>query len=168
MIIVLVTKLLKMSLVDASAVVAWLFSDEMKPEFERLWIWEILNIALEHVSGHVRRNRQAIENAKLKKEEKELNDEKDDFDMETNEHDDMADPNAVESFVKESEFADLHECLKNLLLDVLHKFTVTLTEHIVNSESSGNDFQNNWYLYVTGRFKNVFLKVKILLICNVI
>ncbi|KAK6114103.1 MIF4G like family protein [Brugia pahangi] len=158
MIIVLVTKLLKMSLVDASAVVAWLFSDEMKPEFERLWIWEILNIALEHVSGHVRRNRQAIENAKLKKEEKELNDEKDDFDMETNEHDDMADPNAVESFVKESEFADLHECLKNLLLDVLHKFTVTLTEHIVNSESSGNDFQNNWYLYVTGRFKNVFLK----------
>nr|CDP91106.1 Bm3900, isoform h [Brugia malayi] len=158
MIIVLVTKLLKMSLVDASAVVAWLFSDEMKPEFERLWIWEILNIALEHVSGHVRRNRQAIENAKLKKEEKELNDEKDDFDMETNEHDDMADPNAVESFVKESEFADLHECLKNLLLDVLHKFTVTLTEHIVNSESNGNDFQNNWYLYVTGRFKNVFLK----------
>nr|CDP97474.1 Bm10287, isoform a [Brugia malayi] len=158
MIIVLVTKLLKMSLVDASAVVAWLFSDEMKPEFERLWIWEILNIALEHVSGHVRRNRQAIEKAKLKKEEKELNDEKDDFDMETNEHDDMADPNAMESFVKESEFADLHECLKNLLLDVLHKFTVTLTEHIVNSESNGNDFQNNWYLFVTGRFKNVFLK----------
>lgn len=39
--------------------------------------------------------------------------------MEINDHD-MADPNAMEPFVKESEFADLHECLKNLLLDVLH------------------------------------------------
>ncbi|OZC08286.1 hypothetical protein X798_04637 [Onchocerca flexuosa] len=38
------------------------------------------------------------------------------------------------------------------------KFAITLAEHIVNSESSGRDFQNNWYLYVTGRFKNVFLK----------
>ncbi|VBB33095.1 unnamed protein product [Acanthocheilonema viteae] len=157
MIIVLVTKLLKMSLVDASAVVAWLFSDEMKPEFERLWIWEVLNRALEHVSGHVRRSRQAIENSKLEKEQKESDHEKNDFDMETEEHD-MADPNTMKSFAKESEFADLHECLKNLLLDVLHKFTVTLAEHIVNSESSGSDFRNNWYLYVTGRFKNVFLK----------
>ncbi|VDK86679.1 unnamed protein product [Litomosoides sigmodontis] len=162
MIVVLVTKLLKMSLVDASAVVAWLFSDEMKSEFERQWIWEVLTRALEHVSGHVHRTRQAIEDAKMEKKGKESDTEKDDFvsvlaDMETNEHD-MTDPNTVESFVKESEFADLHECLKNLLLDVLHKFTVTLTEHIVNSESSGNDFQNNWYVYVTGRFKNVFLK----------
>lgn len=40
-------------------------------------------------------------------------------DMEADEHE-MADPNTAESFVKESEFADLHECLKNLLLDVLH------------------------------------------------
>uniref|UniRef100_A0A8R1XU70 Nuclear cap-binding protein subunit 1 n=1 Tax=Onchocerca volvulus TaxID=6282 RepID=A0A8R1XU70_ONCVO len=172
MIIVLVTKLLKMSLVDASAVVAWLFSDEMKHEFERLWIWEILNRALEHVSGHVHRSRQAVENRKLKNERKDSDHEKDDFDMEADEHH-ITDPNAVELFVKESEFADLHECLKNLLLDVLHaifsslieynglcfqKFAITLAEHIVNSESSGRDFQNNWYSYVTGRFKNVFLK----------
>lgn len=39
--------------------------------------------------------------------------------METDERD-IADPNTVEPFVRESEFADLHECLKNLLLDVLH------------------------------------------------
>ncbi|KAM3727998.1 Nuclear cap-binding protein subunit [Dirofilaria immitis] len=157
MIIVLVTKLLKMSLVDASAVVAWLFSDEMKSEFERLWIWEVLDRALEHVSGHVRRSRQAIENGKCKNEQKDSHHENNDFDMEVDEHG-KTDPSTVERFIKDSEFADLHECLKNLLLDVLHKFTVTLAEHIVNSESSGSDFQNNWYLYVTGRFKNVFLK----------
>lgn len=51
--------------------------------------------------------------------------------METNEHD-MADPNTMESFVKESEFAALHDCLKNLLLDVLHASVLCLFWKIGN------------------------------------
>lgn len=45
----------------------------------RLWIWEVLNRALEHVSGHVRRSRQTIEKAKLEKERKQLVHEKEDY-----------------------------------------------------------------------------------------
>ncbi|VDN02912.1 unnamed protein product [Thelazia callipaeda] len=156
MITVLVTKLLKMSIVDASSVVAWVFSDEIKPEFERLWVWEVLSRALEHVSGHVRRSKAALVNMKLRRKWKGQNRDED-FVMETDEQS-MVHLNATEVPVKENEIEVLDECLKNLLLDVLHKFTVTLTEHIINCENNGTNFETSWYLYVTGRFKNVFLK----------
>uniref|UniRef100_A0A914RZ86 MIF4G-like type 2 domain-containing protein n=1 Tax=Parascaris equorum TaxID=6256 RepID=A0A914RZ86_PAREQ len=50
-------KMVTMTIVDSSAIVAWIFSDEMKFEFERLWTWELLGDAVEHVSGHLRRCR---------------------------------------------------------------------------------------------------------------
>uniref|UniRef100_A0A1I7XEC4 Nuclear cap-binding protein subunit 1 n=1 Tax=Heterorhabditis bacteriophora TaxID=37862 RepID=A0A1I7XEC4_HETBA len=51
----------------------------------------------------------------------------------------------------------LRDFQKNLFLDVLHKFTILLTEFIVNCETDGTDFRTSWFAWISGRFKQVFL-----------
>uniref|UniRef100_A0A914DAF4 Uncharacterized protein n=1 Tax=Acrobeloides nanus TaxID=290746 RepID=A0A914DAF4_9BILA len=37
------------------------------------------------------------------------------------------------------------------------KFTVLLTEHLLNCDTENTPVETDWYIYTTGRFKHVFL-----------
>uniref|UniRef100_A0A9J2PE73 Nuclear cap-binding protein subunit 1 n=1 Tax=Ascaris lumbricoides TaxID=6252 RepID=A0A9J2PE73_ASCLU len=172
MMCVIANKMVTMTIVDSSAIVAWIFSDEMKFEFERLWTWELLGDAVEHVSGHLRRCRIKLEevrkrnNAKREEvikrgAEAKVSPSPENSDADKDSSDDSKDEdemNQEDENSLEIEIDDLREYLENLLLDILHKFTVKLTEYIVVCDSKGKDFNTSWYKYFTDRFRGFFLK----------
>ncbi|RCN26824.1 hypothetical protein ANCCAN_27447, partial [Ancylostoma caninum] len=49
-IIILVDKMLKMQILDCGVVISWIFSESLRSENDRQWIWEVLNTALERLS----------------------------------------------------------------------------------------------------------------------
>ncbi|VDK17341.1 unnamed protein product [Anisakis simplex] len=166
---VVANKMVTMTIIDASTIVAWIFSDEMKSEFERMWTWELLCGSVEHVIGHLRRCRKKLENAQRKSAGKNKSSHQNSENMDTDKIDnddaskdeeefDDDEQNDEDLGSLESEFEDLREYLQNLLLDVLHKFTVKLTEHIVNCDTKGEDVNTSWYKYFTARFRGFFLK----------
>lgn len=48
----LVDKLMKMRIVEPTSVVNWVFCEDMKNEFHRSWVWNILNIAIYRLDCH--------------------------------------------------------------------------------------------------------------------
>lgn len=48
---------------------------------------------------------------------------------------------------------------KRLFLIVFQRFIMILTEHIVNSDTEGQDFDTDWYRWTIGRLQQVFLLV---------
>lgn len=57
-----------------------------------------------------------------------------------------------------TDIAHNEEILRNLLLNICNKFTVILTEHMLNCKTDGTEFETNFYNFVAGRFKYIFLK----------
>lgn len=53
MMVVLIDKLLKLQIVDCSAVATWIFSKEMTGEFTKLYLWEILHLTIKKMNKHV-------------------------------------------------------------------------------------------------------------------
>lgn len=53
MMVVLIDKLLKLQIVDCSAVATWIFSKEMTGEFTKMYLWEILHLTIKKMNKHV-------------------------------------------------------------------------------------------------------------------
>ncbi|KAF7638788.1 hypothetical protein Mgra_00001869 [Meloidogyne graminicola] len=49
MMTVLVEKMIKMNILEPAIVQAWVFSDEMKVEFKKTWVWDVLSAAVIHL-----------------------------------------------------------------------------------------------------------------------
>uniref|UniRef100_A0A0N5AUR6 Nuclear cap-binding protein subunit 1 n=1 Tax=Syphacia muris TaxID=451379 RepID=A0A0N5AUR6_9BILA len=163
MVVLLVRKLLVMSLVEAHTVVKWIFSSEMKNEFERLWVYELLSFTLQHIDGHVRRaaeNVKTLKNESSVKKETNNNEENGDVEMANSGNGEAESENTASADVsaKEEELSKLKAFFKDLLIAVLHEFAVLLNEHIVSSEASGTSFDTDWYRLIVGRFEGIFLQ----------
>ncbi|PIO53573.1 MIF4G like protein, partial [Teladorsagia circumcincta] len=52
-IVILVDKMLKMQILDCGVVISWIFSENLRSETDRQWVWEVLNTALERLSRHI-------------------------------------------------------------------------------------------------------------------
>uniref|UniRef100_A0A914HHC5 Nuclear cap-binding protein subunit 1 n=1 Tax=Globodera rostochiensis TaxID=31243 RepID=A0A914HHC5_GLORO len=219
-----VDKLMKMRILDPSIVVAWVFSEEMKVEFKRTWVWETLNVAvtylerqckaeakkytfrrefLEKLEQRQRKGKRRADNGQLEgvgdgvrgvKMEQELGTnasqessrmrviapnvaefgdvEAMDFDgfgagtATGGGEDDDAMMGLDERITVQEESlrcakTDLDRCdiaMRDVLLIICHKFTLILSEHLLNCETDGADIETNFYNYVVGRFKYVFLR----------
>lgn len=53
MMVVIVDKLLKVQIVECSAVATWVFSKEMVGEFTKMYLWEILHLTIKKMNQHV-------------------------------------------------------------------------------------------------------------------
>lgn len=69
----------------------------------------------------------------------------------------------VENLCKENPEAnqenlkEVDEKLRSVLLNICHKFTLILTEHLINCETDGTEVETDFYNYVIGRFRSIFL-----------
>ncbi|CAK5056475.1 unnamed protein product [Meloidogyne enterolobii] len=223
MMTVLVDKMIKMNILEPAIVQAWVFSEEMKIEFKRTWVWDVLTAAIIHLDrrrnklsrdlnyscGYLKRlearnsereqqkrNGNLAEGGNNEKEEGETTIEENtngvedgrakEVSTELNSGDDAMDStniNNEQNKKRREEGVDLldldelifqakdkidlikndieqvDEVLRSVFLNICHKFTLILTEHLLNCETDGTNVETNFYNYVSGRFKYIFLKV---------
>lgn len=48
----LVDKLMKMRIVEPISVIIWVFCEDMRNELSRMWVWNVLNIAIYRLDCH--------------------------------------------------------------------------------------------------------------------
>ncbi|CAJ0594234.1 unnamed protein product [Cylicocyclus nassatus] len=149
-IIILVDKMLKMQILDCGVVISWIFSESLRSETDRQWIWEVLNTALERLSRHIHKVAHDVKILQKRVDrQKAENEEVEDTDMKTREQEELEQ--------QQEKLENLKDFQKSLFLDVLHKFTVLLTEFIVHCETEGTDFRTPYFAWINGRFKQIFL-----------
>nr|CDQ02524.1 Bm3810, isoform c [Brugia malayi] len=158
MMVVLITKMFRMTLLNANAVVSWLLSSYVDQELHRFWLWEALFIIVKHVCGHMNRCKtklQQMQEKRIKMERSSGNvcqlfcSNKDDGLW-------MILDDDIE--MKKKELKELQDMLKNLFLNILHKLVLFLSEHLVKSEMTEKNHDTYWYRYMMGRFKEMLLK----------
>ncbi|VDO53025.1 unnamed protein product [Haemonchus placei] len=154
-IIILVDKMLKMQILDCGVVISWIFSESLKSETDRQWVWEVLNTALERLSRHIHKVAHDVDilQKRVERQRIEAGEEMEDSDVKTREQEELEQ--------QQEKLENLKDFQKSLFLDVLHvsrmKFTVLLTEFIVHCETEGTDFRTPYYAWINGRFKQIFL-----------
>ncbi|KAK5970162.1 Nuclear cap-binding protein subunit [Trichostrongylus colubriformis] len=150
-IIILVDKMLKMQILDCGVVISWIFSESLRSETDRQWVWEVLNTALERLSRHIHKVAHDVEilQKRVDRQRNEAGDEMEDSEVKTREQEELEQ--------QQEKLDNLKDFQKSLFLDVLHKFTVLLTEFIVHCETEGTDFRTPYFAWINGRFKQIFL-----------
>ncbi|KAJ1360240.1 Nuclear cap-binding protein subunit 1 [Parelaphostrongylus tenuis] len=149
--IILVDKMLKMQILDCGVVISWIFSDSLRGETHKQWKWEVLNTALERLSRHIHKVAHDVQILQKRVKHQRIggDDEMEDTDVKTREQEELEQ--------QKEKLENLKDFQKSLFLDVLHKFTVLLTEHIVLCETEGKDFRTPYFSWIKGRFKQIFL-----------
>lgn len=161
-VVVLVDKLVRMQITDCSAVVNWLFSKDMKENFTRLYVWEIMTSTLKKMSKHTNKVSGEVQEAKEKvakleeKAKKQTGEANGDSNLE---------PGAAEDLnKKQQQLEELTEKLENaqrtqkqLFLIVFQRFIMILTEHIVRSEQQQTDLNTQWFKYTTERLREILI-----------
>ncbi|ETN85688.1 hypothetical protein NECAME_06307 [Necator americanus] len=116
----------------------------------RQWIWEVLNTALERLSRHIHKVAHDVKILQRRVDrQKTENEEMEEVGTKTREQEELDQ--------QQEKLENLKDFQKSLFLDVLHKFTVLLTEFIVHSETEGTDFRTAYFAWINGRFKQIFL-----------
>ncbi|TKR94186.1 hypothetical protein L596_008505 [Steinernema carpocapsae] len=165
MMLVLIDKLLKMQVLDASIIVAWVFSDEMKGEFDRMWLWEVLCASVTRMARHYKLlvkevaelEKQASDMVTPKKEEDDAMGEEKIEDLKSS---DVTETARVHSKLGElkPKLEKIESTFRLIILDIVHKFIVTLTEHYMSADNLGADGASSSYInYTSGRLRQFFL-----------
>ncbi|KAL7073953.1 hypothetical protein ACQ4LE_006244 [Meloidogyne hapla] len=222
MMTVLVDKMIKMNILEPAIVQAWVFSEEMKIEFKRTWVWDVLTAAVIHLDrrrnkllrdlnyscGYLKRlearnsereqqkrngnleegehnereegetameeNANGMDNERPRKISTEYNLRSDAMDsndvndeqlkQRREEGVDLLDLDELIFQAKDkidlikTDLEQADEVLRSVFLNICHKFTLILTEHLLNCETDRTEVETNFYNYVSGRFKYIFLK----------
>ncbi|KAL1117702.1 hypothetical protein AAG570_004017 [Ranatra chinensis] len=160
MICVLIDKMLKIQLLECSAVANWIFSKEMSHEFTKLYIWEILHLTIRKMSKYVSRlGRELVEaREKLARYGASGGGEDDDSDDSgggRKPNNDKPSEEMVERMEERLEAAQADQ--KNLFLIIFQRFIMILSEHLVRCDTDNKEFDNYWYRWTVGRLQHVFL-----------
>jgi nuclear cap-binding protein subunit 1 len=178
-IILIIDKLLKMQVFDPHIIIAWVFSGDLKEEIGRSWVWEVLNIAITRASKQYYLHKEAKDHAQevydrkvsklesLKKnagaddslfegEEMDIIDEEEEIDTSKNQDARVA---ALSDELNKAVIAHdkAADDLRNVVLDVCHKFSLAITETLYASEEEGVPFDTPFYRFLVGRFKEVLI-----------
>ncbi|KAI1721873.1 MIF4G like domain-containing protein [Ditylenchus destructor] len=195
MMTVLVDKMMKMKIIEPGIVRAWVFCDEMKREFKRSWVWDLLDMAIIRLELHLSNLKEneadltqkinVLKNMTTKDEP--MNGDEDRMEASGDEgtlqrpkivapeevHGESMDVDgSVGSSATgkckleemEQKLIDNTATLKTvesqlveIISETCYQFTLILTEHLVNCREDGTDIETDFYNYVLGRFRHVFL-----------
>ncbi|CAG9532992.1 unnamed protein product [Cercopithifilaria johnstoni] len=158
MMVVLITKMLRMTLLSANAVVSWLLSSYVGQELQRFWLWETLFIVVKYACGYTNRCKIKLQQMQERRARMERNDGDAYQRFCYNEDDSLGVILDDDIEVKKKELNELQEMLKNLFLNILHNLVVFLSEHLVKYETAGRNYETYWYRYMMGRFKEILLR----------
>uniref|UniRef100_A0A182JWI5 MIF4G-like type 2 domain-containing protein n=1 Tax=Anopheles christyi TaxID=43041 RepID=A0A182JWI5_9DIPT len=167
MMVVVVDKLLKVQIVECSAVATWVFSKEMVGEFTKMYLWEILHLTIKKMNQHVTKLSREMNEAKEKLART--------VESSSSESEDeaAASPNAqkrrkntegsgekpteeqVERMEEKLEAAYVDQ--KRLFLIIFQRFIMILSEHLVKCDTDGRDYDTDWYRWTVGRLQQVFM-----------
>lgn len=154
MICVLIDKMLKLQVIECSAVANWIFSKEMSKEFTRMYLWEVLHLTIKKMNKHVTRVSRELSDAR---ERLGRGDSDSDSDNENKNNDEKEKPTEemVDRMEEKLEAAQADQ--KNLFLIIFQRFIMLLTEHLVRCDTDGKDFDTHWYQWTVGRLQQVFM-----------
>uniref|UniRef100_F1KWN5 Nuclear cap-binding protein subunit 1 n=1 Tax=Ascaris suum TaxID=6253 RepID=F1KWN5_ASCSU len=169
MVLVIVNKMINMTLLEPKVVVEWILSDEMSPEFTKMWTWELLNTAFDYVGYQLYHVHQKVQSLQVEANRREDNREcscscsNSDSEESSLEECMKGSDNGKEKVEQElltieNDIEWLRETLKNLLLSIVRKFIVKLTQHVAMRDSKKTSVDANSYVYIVERFNGFFMK----------
>ncbi|CAG0913517.1 unnamed protein product [Notodromas monacha] len=159
---VIINKMLRMSIIECSAVANWIFSKEMTGEFTKMYVWEILHQTISKMSKHVtkvqnelREVHKARQTSRQPAGQNQDEDSDSDGEQEQNDRAESVNEEMLEKLEEQFESAQADQ--KNMFLIIFQRFIMLLSEHIVRCDTDGRDFRNWWYYWTLGRLKQVFM-----------
>lgn len=160
MLMILTDKLLKMQVIDCSAVVAWLLDEKMWQEHNRQWLFEVLNQALEKLTRQIHVVEKDIKELNEKVENKEKRDnEESEVKMEEDENEKKDEEDLQNHKEKLDRMVTFQKSLFNdLLLAFVEeiKIAATNTSEMDGSGDSAGQ-QSPKFQWLKGRFCHVLL-----------
>lgn len=160
--LVLIDKLVRMQLIDCSAVVNWLFSKDVKDNFTKLYVWEIMTSTLKKMIKHTNKVTGEVQEAKEKFAKLEEKTKKQVEETVGEAKTGFPSGELIEK--QQKELDELTEKLENaeraqkqLFLIVFQRFIMILTEHIVRAEQQQVDVDTQWFKYTTERLREVLI-----------
>ncbi|XP_022663148.1 nuclear cap-binding protein subunit 1-like [Varroa jacobsoni] len=138
----IIDKLLKTQVIDASAVANWVFSEELKADFTKAYLWEILHSTIRIKIKQVKRLQTELDQARARRDDPE--------------EDEPPPPEDLERAEERLETAQGE--LKKLFLIILQRFIMLLTEHISTNEAEGADVRTPWFRLTQGRLLEVLFR----------
>uniref|UniRef100_A0A182FS60 MIF4G-like type 2 domain-containing protein n=2 Tax=Anopheles albimanus TaxID=7167 RepID=A0A182FS60_ANOAL len=167
MMVVIVDKLLKVQIVECSAVATWVFSKEMVGEFTKMYLWEILHLTIKKMNQHVTKLSREMNEAKDKlartaESSSSESEEEGGGTSSTPKRRKNADGTAekpteeqVERMEEKLEAAYVDQ--KRLFLIIFQRFIMILSEHLVKCDTDGREYNTDWYRWTIGRLQQVFM-----------
>ena len=156
LVVIVVQKIIKYGIIDAAAVIEWIFSPRMRDQLLASFIWEIIHNVIKRKLALVKECEEKIvfEKERLRR-------------FESGE-DSVAsdDPNLIPSEDKVEKEEENLEMVKNdvktILQITLQKINGVLMQHIRDSEAEGKSFKNHWFRWMIFRLQQILFQVSLI------
>lgn len=153
LVVIVVSKIIKYGIIDAAAVIDWVFSPRMRDDVLKCFIWEIINNVIKRKLALVKEaeDNLAAEKEKLKKFES-----GDDYVISDN-PDEIPSEESVEKL--EEQLETCHADVKSIIQLILNRLNGMIMQHIRDSEAEGRSFKNHWFRWMIFRLQNILFEV---------
>ncbi|CAD5115921.1 DgyrCDS4852 [Dimorphilus gyrociliatus] len=146
MISLIIDKLVKIQIIDATTITSWIFSEEMEANFTCFYVWDVLHTTINRVEQQVANlNERYIQGKKNRNSFNLLED--------VSIHD-IPTSGQLKEFEDELETGKTN--LKNLFLIIFQRFIICLGEHLSESDLDQENHLTPWYCWAIGRLKEIF------------
>ncbi|CAB4063026.1 NCBP1 [Lepeophtheirus salmonis] len=156
MMVGIVDKLLKTQVVECAAIANWIFSADMKSEFTKMYVWEMLHLTIRKMNKHMIQENEDSQDEEMDGEERHKGKKRGSKKRRRNpEKGERPTEEQVEKLEEKLESAQADQ--KNLFLIIFQRFIMIFSEHIARCDADDVDFKTSWYTWTIGRLQQVFM-----------
>jgi len=169
MIVVLVDKLLRTQVVQCATIANWVFSDDMKTDFHKAYVWELLHNTVAKMGKHVTRLQKDMSDARDARRRYPRrgagggqagaggSDESDGASEASDEETQRPRPSEDDLERMEEKLDAALADQKNLFLIIFQRFIMLLSKHMDSCEQAGVSHDTHWFRATVGRLQQVFM-----------